>query len=149
MSVVTIDHVVLSTRAFDADCFKSDTTRVHWLVHLRMDELGSEIRDTVDCSYDWFHSRGHCQRIVLFPLIYSSSFRKLNILSTMTNESPGFPKYSIYQSSIDYTVAAYGPYAASATGGNDFARDFLSGLAALYSVPRKFGHLLQRKASSL
>lgn len=26
-------------------------------------------------------------------------------------------------------------YAASATGGNDFARDFLSGIAALYSVP--------------
>jgi len=43
--------------------------------------------------------------------------------------------YSIYQSSIDYTVAAYSIYAASATGGNDFARDFLSGIAALYSTP--------------
>ena len=47
----------------------------------------------------------------------------------------GIANYSIYQSSIDYTVAAYGPYAASATGGNDFARDFLSGIAALYSTP--------------
>jgi hypothetical protein len=45
------------------------------------------------------------------------------------------PQYAIYQSSIDYTVAAYGPYAASATGGNDFARDFLAGIAALYSTP--------------
>jgi hypothetical protein len=44
-------------------------------------------------------------------------------------------KYSIYQSSIDYTVAAYGEYAASATGGNDFARDFLAGIAAMYSTP--------------
>lgn len=44
-------------------------------------------------------------------------------------------QYSIYQSSIDYTIAAYGVYAASATGGNDFARDFLSGIAAIYSVP--------------
>lgn len=26
-------------------------------------------------------------------------------------------------------------YAASATGGNDFARDFLAGIAALYSIP--------------
>jgi len=43
--------------------------------------------------------------------------------------------YSIYQSSIDYQTAAYGPYAASATGGNDLARDFLAGIAALYSVP--------------
>lgn len=47
----------------------------------------------------------------------------------------GIANYSIYQSSIDYTVAAYGVYAASATGGNDFARDFLSGIAALYSTP--------------
>src|ERR1700759_5590315 len=32
-------------------------------------------------------------------------------------------------------TAAYGPYAASATGGNDLARDFLAGVAALYSTP--------------
>jgi hypothetical protein len=31
-------------------------------------------------------------------------------------------------------VAAYGPYSASATGGNGFCRDFLAGLAALYST---------------
>jgi len=35
-------------------------------------------------------------------------------------------------------IAAYGPYAASATGGNDLARDFLAGVAALYSTPCKF-----------
>ncbi|KAF2446434.1 MFS general substrate transporter [Karstenula rhodostoma CBS 690.94] len=43
--------------------------------------------------------------------------------------------YAIYQSSIDYQTAAYGVYAASATGGNDLARDFLAGIAALYSAP--------------
>ncbi|KAH0831446.1 putative MFS multidrug transporter [Fonsecaea pedrosoi] len=43
--------------------------------------------------------------------------------------------YGIYKSSIDYMIAAYGPYAASATGGNDLARDFLAGVAALYSTP--------------
>jgi len=43
--------------------------------------------------------------------------------------------YAIYQSSIDYMTAAYGPYAASATGGNDLARDFLAGVATMYSVP--------------
>lgn len=36
---------------------------------------------------------------------------------------------------IDYMIAAYGPYSASATGGNGFARDFLAGIAAMYSVP--------------
>ena len=31
---------------------------------------------------------------------------------------------------IDYMVASYGPYSASATGGNALARDFLAGIAA-------------------
>ncbi|KAJ6069483.1 hypothetical protein N7499_011370 [Penicillium canescens] len=54
----------------------------------------------------------------------------------------GIANYSIYQSSIDYTIAAYGEYAASATGGNDFARDFLAGIAAMYSTPmfENIGH---------
>lgn len=34
-------------------------------------------------------------------------------------------------------VASYGPYSASATGGNALARDFLAGIAAMYSVPSK------------
>jgi len=45
--------------------------------------------------------------------------------------------YGIYKSSIDYMIASYGDYAASATGGNDLARDFLAGVAALYSTPCK------------
>lgn len=47
----------------------------------------------------------------------------------------GIANYAIYQSSIDYMTAAYGPYAASATGGNDLARDFLAGIAAMYAGP--------------
>lgn len=43
--------------------------------------------------------------------------------------------YSIYMATIDYMVAAYGVYSASATGGNGFARDFLAGIAAMYSTP--------------
>ncbi|KAJ5141060.1 hypothetical protein N7526_002055 [Penicillium atrosanguineum] len=43
--------------------------------------------------------------------------------------------FSIYMATIDYMIAAYGPYAASATGGNGFARDFLAGIAAMYSTP--------------
>lgn len=51
------------------------------------------------------------------------------------NPQIDLPQYAIYQSSIDYQTAAYGPYAASATGGNDLARDVLAGIAAMYSVP--------------
>ncbi|KAJ5266586.1 hypothetical protein N7478_009394 [Penicillium angulare] len=43
--------------------------------------------------------------------------------------------YSIYMATVDYMIASYGPYAASATGGNGFARDFLAGVAAMYSMP--------------
>lgn len=43
--------------------------------------------------------------------------------------------YAIYCATIDYMVAAYGPYSASATGGNALARDFLAGIAALYATP--------------
>jgi hypothetical protein len=39
---------------------------------------------------------------------------------------------------IDYMIASYGPYSASATGGNALARDFLAGVAAMYSTPSKY-----------
>lgn len=47
----------------------------------------------------------------------------------------GVANFSIYIATIDYMVAAYGPYASSATGGNGFARDVLSGIAAMYATP--------------
>ncbi|KAK7966283.1 MFS transporter [Apiospora aurea] len=47
----------------------------------------------------------------------------------------GIANYGVYKSSIDYMLAAYGPFGASATGGNDFARDFLAGIAAIYAHP--------------
>ncbi|OJJ32732.1 hypothetical protein ASPWEDRAFT_52880 [Aspergillus wentii DTO 134E9] len=43
--------------------------------------------------------------------------------------------YGIYMATIDYMVASYGPYSASATGGNGFARDLLAGLSAMYATP--------------
>ena len=48
--------------------------------------------------------------------------------------------YNIYLGTVDYMVAAYGPYSASATGGNALARDVLAGAAAMYAGPfyRKF-----------
>ncbi|KAL9003232.1 MAG: hypothetical protein Q9188_003894 [Gyalolechia gomerana] len=43
--------------------------------------------------------------------------------------------YAIYMATIDYMIASYGPYSASATGGNGLARDLLAGVAAMYSMP--------------
>ncbi|KAJ4291887.1 hypothetical protein N0V90_009784 [Kalmusia sp. IMI 367209] len=45
----------------------------------------------------------------------------------------GMANFSIYYATIDYMVASYGEYSASATGGNGFARDFLAGMCALYT----------------
>lgn len=42
-------------------------------------------------------------------------------------------------------IAAYGPYAASATGGNGVARDFLAGIAAIYSTPCRYKSLREHR----
>ncbi|KAF2757464.1 MFS general substrate transporter [Pseudovirgaria hyperparasitica] len=47
----------------------------------------------------------------------------------------GIANYAIYLATVDYMVAAYGAFAASATGGNGFARDLLAGISALYANP--------------
>ncbi|KAL8735458.1 MAG: hypothetical protein Q9181_002822 [Wetmoreana brouardii] len=44
-------------------------------------------------------------------------------------------QFAIYMATIDYMIASYGPYSASATGGNGLARDLLAGVAAMYAMP--------------
>ncbi|TIB81932.1 putative MFS multidrug transporter [Wallemia mellicola] len=43
--------------------------------------------------------------------------------------------YNIYLATVDYMVAAYGPYSSSATGGNALARDVLAGISAMFATP--------------
>lgn len=47
----------------------------------------------------------------------------------------GIANYAIYMATIDYMVCAYGPYSASATGGNGWSRDFLAGVLTPAAVP--------------
>ncbi|KAI1416691.1 MFS general substrate transporter [Hypoxylon sp. FL1857] len=47
----------------------------------------------------------------------------------------GIANYAIYMATIDYVLRAYGPFAASATGGNGWARDFLAGVLTPYAIP--------------
>ncbi|OTA98123.1 hypothetical protein M426DRAFT_17734 [Hypoxylon sp. CI-4A] len=47
----------------------------------------------------------------------------------------GIGNFAIYLATIDYVLRAYGPYAASATGGNGWARDFLAGILTPYAIP--------------
>ncbi|QUC16353.1 uncharacterized protein UV8b_00594 [Ustilaginoidea virens] len=47
----------------------------------------------------------------------------------------GIANYAIYMATIDYMVCAYGPYSASATGGNGWARDFMAGVLTVPAMP--------------
>jgi len=47
----------------------------------------------------------------------------------------GIANYAIYMATIDYMICAYGPYSASATGGNGWSRDFLAGVLTLPATP--------------
>ncbi len=47
----------------------------------------------------------------------------------------GIANASIYGSTVDYMIAAYGPYSASATGGNGWSRDFLAGVLTVPATP--------------
>ncbi|KAI1759600.1 major facilitator superfamily domain-containing protein [Hypoxylon sp. FL1150] len=47
----------------------------------------------------------------------------------------GIANYCIYVTTIDYMVAAYGSYSASATGSNGFARDLLAGVLTWAANP--------------
>lgn len=47
----------------------------------------------------------------------------------------GIANFSIYMATIDYMITAYGPYSASATGGNGWSRDILAGILTVPAVP--------------
>lgn len=46
-----------------------------------------------------------------------------------------YSSQAIYLATIDYMIAAYGPYSASATGGNGWARDVLAGILTVPATP--------------
>jgi hypothetical protein len=73
----------------------------------------------------------------IVPMIFSAMVGMANVGCTGSGTwaFANDLQYAIYQSSIDYQTAAYGPYASSATGGNDLARDALAGIATMYSTP--------------
>ncbi|CAG8054514.1 unnamed protein product [Penicillium salamii] len=47
----------------------------------------------------------------------------------------GIANFSIFMGTIDYMICAYGPYSASAAGGNGWSRDFLAGVLTVPTTP--------------
>lgn len=84
----------------------------------------------------WLLYTAPCLPIGLFGFAWTSLGPPVHWIGTMIFSTIiGIANYSIYMATIDYMITAYGPYSASATGGNGWSRDFLAGVLTLPATP--------------
>ncbi|KAM7216920.1 Major facilitator superfamily domain containing protein [Rhypophila decipiens] len=84
----------------------------------------------------WLLYTAPCLPIGLFIFAWTSGGPPVHWAGSMVASAIiGIANYAIYMATIDYMVGAYGPYAASATGGNGWARDFLAGVLTIPATP--------------
>lgn len=84
----------------------------------------------------WLLYLAPCLPIGLIIFAWTSTGPPLHWIGTMFGSAIiGIANYAIYMATIDYMICAYGPYSASATGGNGWARDFLAGVLTVPATP--------------
>ncbi|ETS84428.1 hypothetical protein PFICI_02453 [Pestalotiopsis fici W106-1] len=83
----------------------------------------------------WLMYTAPCLPIGLIMFAWTSNPSLPWILPVIASAIIGVANYSVYMGTIDYMVAAYGEFSASATGGNGFARDFLAGILTWAAIP--------------
>lgn len=84
----------------------------------------------------WLLFTAPCLPIGLIGFAWTSLGPPIHWMGTMVFSAiVGIANYSIYMATIDYMVCAYGPYSASATGGNGFSRDILAGILTIPATP--------------
>ncbi|EAL93549.1 MFS multidrug transporter, putative [Aspergillus fumigatus A1163] len=84
----------------------------------------------------WLLYTAPCLPIGLIGFAWTSQGPPVHWIGTMIFSAiVGIANYSIYMATIDYMVCAYGPYSASATGGNGWSRDFLAGVLTIPATP--------------
>jgi MFS family permease len=84
----------------------------------------------------WLLYTAPCLPIGLVIFAWTSTGPPLPWIASMIAAAIiGIANYAIYMATIDYMICAYGPYSASATGGNGWSRDFLAGVLTLPAVP--------------
>lgn len=84
----------------------------------------------------WLLYLAPCLPIGLFGFAWTSGGPPVHWIGSMFFTCLcGIANYAIYMATIDYMVTAYGPYSASATGGNGWARDFLAGVLTPAALP--------------
>lgn len=77
-----------------------------------------------------------CLPIGLIGFAWTSTGPPIHWIGSMVFAAiVGIANYSIYMATIDYMICAYGPYSASATGGNGWSRDFLAGVLTIPATP--------------
>lgn len=84
----------------------------------------------------WFLYTAPCLPIGLIGFAWTISGPPIHWIGSMVFAAVvGVANYAIYMATIDYMICAYGPYSASATGGNGWARDFLAGVLTVPALP--------------
>ncbi|KAF1948750.1 multidrug transporter [Byssothecium circinans] len=84
----------------------------------------------------WLLYTAPCLPIGLIGFAWTSTGPPIPWIASMIFAAVvGIANYAIYMATIDYMICAYGPYSASATGGNGWARDFLAGVLTLPATP--------------
>jgi MFS family permease len=84
----------------------------------------------------WLLYTAPCLPIGLIIFAWTSTGPPIHWIGSMIAAAiVGIANYSIYMATIDYMICAYGPYSASATGGNGWSRDFLAGVLTVPATP--------------
>jgi MFS family permease len=84
----------------------------------------------------WLLYTAPCLPIGLIIFAWTSTGPPIHWIGPMIASAIiGIANYAIYMATIDYMICAYGPYSASATGGNGWSRDFLAGVLTLPATP--------------
>lgn len=84
----------------------------------------------------WLLYTAPCLPIGLIIFAWTSTGPPLPWIASMIAAAVvGIANYAIYMATIDYMICAYGPYSASATGGNGWSRDFLAGVLTIPATP--------------
>lgn len=83
----------------------------------------------------WLLYTAPCLPIGLFGFAWTSLPQTHWIGSMIFAAIVGIANYAIYMATIDYMICAYGPYSASATGGNGWSRDLLAGVLTVPATP--------------
>lgn len=84
----------------------------------------------------WLLFTAPCLPIGLIIFAWTSTGPPIHWMGSLIGSAIiGIANYAIYMATIDYMICAYGPYSASATGGNGWSRDFLAGVLTLPATP--------------